>query len=170
MPDCPELKSLVRAATRRAVHSPCSEEPASRPARTTSGTGCVDRRWSDRRYRLAQCHRGTQRCSCRGQESFDNRLVALSILTCMMPAGAVKSCVSEYCGSFTARFMNSAQMGAAATVPVKLDVGVVVVAHPHNADQVAGEACEPRVVAGARLARRGSVESAPPHFETCPRS
>ncbi len=32
--------------------------------------------------------------------------------------GAVKSLVLEYCGSFTARFMNSAQMGAAVVPPI----------------------------------------------------
>jgi hypothetical protein len=34
-----------------------------------------------------------------------------------MPLGAVKPFMSEYCGSLMARFMNSAQMGAAASAP-----------------------------------------------------
>ena len=42
---------------------------------------------------------------------------ALSILTISTPSGGVNSLVSEYCGSWTARFMNSAQMGAAACAP-----------------------------------------------------
>ncbi len=59
---------------------------------------------------------------------------------------------SEYCGSLMARFMNSAQMGAAASAPWSLTIGVVVVADPDDADEVGGVAGEPGVVAGSGLA------------------
>ena len=58
-----------------------------------------------------------------------------------------------------ARFMNSAQMGAAALAPFEVDVGVVVVADPDDAEQVGGVAGEPGVVRGAGLAGGGSGEA-----------
>ena len=53
--------------------------------------------------------------------------------------------------------MNSAQMGRGGVRAFDLDVGVVVVAHPDDAEQVAGEAGEPRIVAGAGFARCRSI-------------
>ena len=46
--------------------------------------------------------------------------------------------------------------------PGQLHVGVVVVAHPHDANQIAGVTREPRVVRGPRLSRRRGHESPPP--------
>ena len=63
-------------------------------------------------------------------------------LRCWTPSGGVKSLVSEYCGNCTACFMNVGPDGsgdaraldAAAVFRIKL--GVIVVAHPHDAEQV----------------------------------
>src|ERR1035438_1320552 len=55
-----------------------------------------------------------------GQEASLSRLLTLSIETISTPSGAVKLLVSEYCGSWTARFINAAQMGAAACAPSSL--------------------------------------------------
>jgi hypothetical protein len=54
--------------------------------------------------------------------------------------------------------MNSAQMGAAASCALDLDVGVVVVADPHDAEQVGGVAGEPGVVAVPVLPAAGAVK------------
>src|SRR6266851_1363367 len=55
-----------------------------------------------------------------GQEASARRLVVLSMRTVVTPSGAEKGLTSEYCGSLMARFMNSAQMGAAARAPASL--------------------------------------------------
>ena len=85
--------------------------------------------------------------------------VFLSMRTTCDAVGRVKGLTSEYCGSLMARFMNSAQMGAAASAPWSLDVGVVVVADPDDAEQVGGVAGEPGVVGGAGLAGGGRGEA-----------
>ena len=83
-----------------------------------------------------------------------------------MPSGGEKCFVSEYCGSITARFMNSAQIGAAAVAASELHVGVIVVTDPYNADKIAGVSCKPCIVRRARLSRGGLLESATPNLVT----
>ena len=55
-----------------------------------------------------------------GQLSSTGRSVILSMRRVSTPSGAVKGFMSEYCGIRMARFMNSAQMGAAARAPWSL--------------------------------------------------
>ncbi len=66
--------------------------------------------------------------------------------------------------------MNSAQIGAAACVALQLQIGIVVVADPHDAKQVAGKPGEPCIMGGARLARRrgGKTQAGAPSRQ-CPR-
>ena len=54
-----------------------------------------------------------------GQEGVASRLVTLSSSTSTTPSGWLKGRTSAYCGSVTAFFMNSAQMGAAVWAPLR---------------------------------------------------
>ena len=55
--------------------------------------------------------------------------------------------------------MNSVQIGAAVWAPLEVQVAVVVVANPHNAEQVAGVTGEPSVMRAASLSGGGIFES-----------
>ncbi len=85
--------------------------------------------------------------------------MVLSMRAVVTPSGAMKGLTSEYWGSWMARFMNSVQMGAAAWAPSSLDVGVVVVADPDDAEEIGGVAGEPGVVAGSGFAGGGGGEA-----------